>query len=160
MENTVYVKQNGVVSECHSAKFVDDKVQDKECHLCGKCVNGYPSKCSKIADRSKKSIIDYDFITSGCQTFDEDGNSDILIVEECNNYVKAQNNKNKNKAQIAKYKELKRQLAAAYFGTETPDEAYLFQAELIERGHLKFNKNDLPDPKTLELIKKRLGKKL
>ena len=158
MKDTVYVKKDGVVSERHSVKLVENKAQDKDCHLCMKCVNGYPSMCPKVADKYKKTIGDYDFITSGCQSFDDNGKSDILIVEKCNNYVPIKETTNTKKGKLAHYKKLKRNLAALYFDTETPEEAYLFQAELVERGHLKLNTNELLDPKTLEAMRKRVRK--
>lgn len=159
MRNTVYVKNNGIVSESHSVSFVENKIQDKECHLCGKCANGYPSLCSKIADVHKLEISNYGFITDGCQAFDDKGNSTAFIVEQCNNYVPSNDNSKKMKGQkLAQFKKLKHQLAAYYFDTETPEEAYLLQAELVERGHLKLNSSDLPSPKTLESLRQRIRK--
>ena len=62
MKERFYVKKEGIVSES-SADIVEAKTQDKECHLCGKCLNAEPNKCLKVKDVLKKSINDYDFIT-------------------------------------------------------------------------------------------------
>lgn len=160
MKNAIYVKNNGVVSEIHSASVVENKIQNKDCHLCSECSNGYPSMCSKVADIHKKEISDYEFITDGFQAFDNNGDSKFFIVERCNNYVSGKDMHNNKKGQLSKLKKLKHQLAAYYFDTETFEEAYLLQAELVERGHLKLNKKDLPDSRTLDNMRQRVKKKL
>ena len=156
MENKFFVKKDGVISISHS-QTVNDKILDKDCHLCGRCHNAEPKMCNKVADVHKKSLTDYDFITKGYQSFDENGESDILIVEKCEDYV-PMSDFGKTKKQLAEYKKLKRQIACAYFDTATPEEAYLLQVEMFERGHLDINEKYLPNEKTVQLMKQRIQK--
>ena len=156
MENNYFVKRAGVISIDH-VEPAYDKSKCKNPHLCAKCHNAEPNMCSKIADEHKKDLIDYDFITEGYQTFDESGESDVLVVEKCKNFVPMKNY-GKPKKQLAAYKKLKGQLACGYFDVATPDEAYLLQVELFERGHLNINKDYLPSEKTLNAIRQRIRK--
>lgn len=132
-----------------------NEIQNKNCHLCGYCHNAQPSMCAKVADVHKKNIKDYDFITEGYQTFDESGKCDTFVVEKCENFVPMSND---NKKKVKAFKRLKGQIACGYFQTSTPDEAYLLQVELFERGHLDINKKYLPDEKTLRAIRQRVRK--
>ena len=102
MENNYFVKRTGVIS-ISDVSPDNNKSKRENCHLCAKCHNAQPSMCSKIADEHKKGLIDYDFITEGYQTFDESGESDVLVVEECKNFVPMKNY-GKPKKQLAAYK--------------------------------------------------------
>ncbi len=156
MENNYFIKRTGVISTSDVSPD-NNKSKRENCHLCAKCHNAEPNMCSKIADEHKKDLIDYDFITDGYQTFDESGESDIFVVKKCENFV-PMSNLGPSKKQAAKYKKLKGQLACGYFDVATPDEAYLLQAELFERGHLDINKDYLPSERTLNAIRQRVRK--
>lgn len=154
MNNNYFVKKNGVLSK-DSNEIDNNKMND--CHLCGKCHNVQPSMCAKVADVHKKCLANYDFITDGYQSFDELGESDVFVVEKCENFV-PMSDFGKSKKKLNEYKKLKGQLACGYFDTCTPDEAYLLQVELFERGHLKINEANLPSEKTLRTIRQRVRK--
>ena len=156
MENNYFVKKDGVIS-INKVKMVNGESRNSNCHLCAKCHNAQPSMCVKVADEHKKDLIDYDFITEGYQSFNEFGDSDVLVVEKCKNFV-PMSDYGKQKKQLAEYKKLKGQIACGYFGTTTPEEAYLLQVELFNRGHLHINKGYLPDEKTLKAIRQRVRK--
>lgn len=156
MKGNYFVKKDAVVSITNS-QVINAKVEDKDCHLCGKCRNIEPSLCAKVKDVHKKNLADYDFITEGYQSFDKRGDCDHLIVEKCENYVPMVN-AHKNKVQLAKYKKLKQQIICGYFDTATSDEAYLLQVDMYNRGHLNISKYHLPSEKTLKLIRQRAKK--
>ncbi|MBQ6546869.1 MAG: hypothetical protein IJL74_02595 [Bacilli bacterium] len=156
MKNEFFAKRNAVTS-ISRAQVVNAKAEERECHLCGNCHNVQPSKCSKVADIYKKNIADYDFITDGYQSFDEFGDCDVLVVEKCNNYVPMAEQKRSKKA-LLEVKKLREQLACSYFDAPTPEDAYLLQVELYERGHLKINENDLPSQKVINIMKQRIRK--
>ena len=65
-----------------------DKVLAKSCsQACWECSNGYPSKCEKIRDLTKKPIDKYPFIEEGYQRLEEDAIEDFIIIS-CQNYQK------------------------------------------------------------------------
>ena len=102
-------------------------------HLCWSCSNAYPSKCPKIADLTKFSIDEYDFITSGYQIMKDD----ILcrfIVLDCSNFSLD--------AREPKYSgsEFRKELGvlfSAYYGTETVKEAL---AEFERKNNEQYTK--------------------
>ena len=134
-----------------------NEIQNRDCHLCGRCHNAEPSKCAKVADVHKKDIADYEFITNGYQVFDDFGKSNIFVVKSCKNFVPMAD-AHQTKKQAAKLRRLRGQIACGYFETCTPDEAYLLQVELFERGHLHINEKYLPNEKTINAIKQRVRK--
>ena len=135
--SVILKKENGVVKEVEATKEnIKDirqigKKDDPRIHLCWEnCANALAGKCEKVTEREKHSISDYDFITDGIQLFDDNGELDTFIVTKCNNYVKT-NQKKKNQEEIQRLKRLREGLRTSYFDTETVEEAYLLQDELL-----------------------------
>ena len=69
--------------------FCSRAYKSKKAHLCFACLNGYPSKCEKVADYRKKNLDDYSFIEEGYQTFNTENN--LFIVLKCQHCVPIMN---------------------------------------------------------------------
>ncbi len=61
--------------------------KSKKAHLCFACLNGYPSKCEKVADYRKKNLDDYSFIEEGYQTFNNDELKEFKVTK-CKHFTK------------------------------------------------------------------------
>ena len=120
MEEMILKKENGQTTIINPTKEELKKIKGS-CHMCSQsCINACANKCSKIADIKKKSINDYDYITDGYQIYDENDDTEALIVSKCSNYEKEIRSK-KTAEQIKRLKELKESLYI-YFYDEDLDE--------------------------------------
>ena len=135
--SVILKKENGVVKEIEPTKeIIKDirqigKKEDPRVHLCWEnCANALAGKCDKVTEREKKNIGDYDFITDGIQIIDDNGEIDTFIVSKCKNYVRTENKK-KTQEEIQRLKQIRDGLRTSYFDTETVEEAYLLQDELL-----------------------------
>lgn len=92
---TAQIKVNGVVSNI-TLSNEELKVILKEKHLCSEdCTECYANKCQKVHDHKKQNISEYEFITDGLQTFNDEV-CESLLVRECLNYVKSDRKNRKN----------------------------------------------------------------
>ena len=169
MKNVILKKENGVVTTMEATKEqLSDirkigKKDDPRIHLCWEnCANAIAGACEKVTEREKKNIADYDFITDGYQIIDEKGEIDAFLVTKCNNYVKVEQNK-KTKEEIERLKKLKESLRTEYFDTETVEEAYLLQNELMhstsENRVLIHPRGKVPNAREIARIKNEMRRK-
>lgn len=138
MKNMVLIKKEGQVSGMHITPSLMKKVNDhEELHLCWEnCKHSCVSQCSKIADRRKKSISEYEYINSGFQVFDENGRMTQFKVTDCNNYEKAEKQRKLTDVERKHIKTLKEDLKTAYFDAENMNDAHVKQYMQIIRGEL------------------------
>lgn len=136
----------------------EEKLQEGQYHLCWNCKNGCPSKCIKVANRRKKEIGKYNFINSGYQTVNKNGEVVNFIVTKCENFEK-DDCEPKSAAEVARLKRVKEGMKALYFGAESYEEAHVIQHELERRGALGYIRgkkiNDKQYAVLKELVKRR-----
>ena len=137
MKDIILKKENGVIVEIAKTPEAVAEIKAKEVpHLCWEhCDKGYVCKCEKIADIEKKEIGEYSFITDGYQVYDEEGNTEILMVTGCSNY-KVEEQKVQTTEEKERLKKLKEGIRMAYFEAGSIEEAHIIQYELEKRGQL------------------------
>ena len=137
MKNVILKKENGKVIEIEPTKELLEELKSKEIiHKCGEnCKNAYTSKCEKIADYIKRNIAEYDFIQSGMQVIDNEGDVEKFLVHECNNYEEILNKKH-TAEELKRFRRAREAIRLAYFDAATVEEAYIIQDDLIKRGQL------------------------
>ena len=143
MENMIVKKINGDISykkldlekTNNNLNFVEEMRGFK--HLCSCCDNCNPKTCLKIFDLKKRIISEYDFITTGYQVYNSNGEVEKMYVAKCDQYVKYPTRKKiKTAEEIEKLKLLKESLKVLYFNAENIEEADNIQIELLEKGQL------------------------
>lgn len=156
MKNVILKKENGKVIEIEPTKELLEELKRKEIiHKCGEnCKNAYTSKCEKIADYIKKNISEYDFIQSGTQVIDNEGDVEKFLVHDCKNYEEAPN-KIHTAEELKRFREARERIRLAYFNTATVEEAYIIQDDLIKRRQLFHAQGKRPtEPQIIEMRKK------
>ena len=149
MKNTIVVKELNKLwfrdispEELENIEF-SKKMHLSHKHLCSDCDNCYANKCVKVADEVKKSMDEYDFITSGTQVYNGNGEVDFFYVEECNNFKEdRKRSKPTTKEEIENLKRMKESIKIAYFDAENIDEADQTQADLFRRKQLEYRTYD------------------
>ena len=136
MKNVILKKQDGVIStEDYDISKIKE-IKSNYSSPCFDCKNGYASKCQKMFDCGAKDIKDYDFIDSGIQSYDENGISNLYVMN-CTNYEKdAPRKPATTKEEIERLKYLKESIKILYFSAETVEEANRTQHDLMRRGLL------------------------
>ncbi len=133
--NTVYVKKNGEVTLIYVTPEMLKSMKESCAGVCGRCDNGYASKCLKVADETIRPIEMYDFITDGFQTMDSEGKADEIFIAKCNNYKEDRPRKKATSTeQLQELRRLKESLKIAYFDAMDIDEADQTQFDLRRRS--------------------------
>ncbi len=135
MNNVVLTKVDGVVSVELADKentqiFHDDTVK----HLCWEnCEFAYADKCPKVANKNKKTIDKYPFVTDGMQLLDDENKVDRFIVTGCNKYKKTVPIE-RTREELAYLKKVKEGLKMAYFDAGSIEEANVIQYEIVRHN--------------------------
>lgn len=128
--------QDGIIS----GNEQDSKLQSAK-HLCSKCDNCYADKCLKVFDEEKRILDEYDFIESGVQVYDENGNMHLFYVTKCNNFIKdAERKKFTTQEELENLKRLKESIKILYFDAESIEEADQTHLDLLRRRQLVYSK--------------------
>lgn len=124
-------KENGIITTVTDENEIQEFVGiKKETHLCGEVCQGLGSKrCPKIFDEVKANISEYNFIDSGYQLYNDEGNLEKFIVSGCKCFAPIVRKENK-----VLRKSLMDNVKMLYFDTETVKEADEKLESLIERG--------------------------
>ena len=109
-----------------------NNIQDHLCWL--NCENATVKKCPKIADRSKKRIDRYDFITDGYQIISENG-VDTFVVTKCTNYLE-EIPKKLTKEDIIRLKKVREDIYMNYFNAASTKEAKSIEKHLVKTGQI------------------------
>lgn len=146
MKDVILEKKGGIVKNLEFdpniiSKYTNARADDinpkKSCniHLCISCQNCYIGKCIKVADRFKKPIDQYDFITEGIQHIRGNGLSEEFVIIGCNNY-KRDEEKKLTPEEKRRAKKIRTALRLDYFNSNSMQEALLTQGRLLESGEI------------------------
>lgn len=158
MENVILKKKEGKIIAIKLTPSVTQRINnDCELHLCWEnCKNAEPNMCKKVADKRKKYLDQYPFVTNGYQVIGEDGKVKQFKVTECANYEKVEKKPltAEDKKRIRKAKD---GLITQYFNSETTDQAYVTQYMQMINGNLKGAENKTLSDKALidKILKQR-----
>ena len=146
MKEVILEKKDGIVKNLEFDpeiinKYTNSRADDidpkkrSNVHLCISCQNCYVGKCIKVADRFKKPIDQYDFITEGVQHIRENGLSEEFIIIGCNNYKRDEERKLTSEEK-RRAKKIRTALRLDYFNSNSMQEALLTQGRLIASGEI------------------------
>ncbi len=142
-------KANGEIVKYDDENAVDISRANR-IHLCWDCVNGYPSKCPKIADLEKARLDDddfYDFIRECYQVFEDDDMIEF-IVSDCLCFKKCvYKTSDEEREALKEMRDAIGSLLTYWYNTETPEEALETRAKRRANGEkmrlLKREKNNM-----------------
>ena len=146
MKEVILEKKDGIVKNLEFDpeiinKYTNSRADDidpkkrSNVHLCISCQNCYVGKCIKVADRFKKPIDQYDFITEGVQHIRENGLSEEFVIIGCNNYKRDEERKLTSEEK-RRAKKIRTALRLDYFNSNSMQEALLTQGRLIASGEI------------------------
>lgn len=160
MENIVLKKKDGKVEVMNLTPSISKKLNNGEVHLCwGSCHETFckhacSSECSKVADKRKRTLEQYPFITDGFQIMDEDGRVEQFVVTGCSKYEPA-GEKELTREEKQRINSAKRGLKTLYFEAADVDEASIKQYMEVVRGtitNINSNMLILPEKSIIDRV--------